>query len=221
MADHERVRVLLVDDHALFRMGVASLLGGCPDLEVVGEAADGAEAVRKTVELMPDIILMDIQMAGMDGLEATSRIKAEHPYVKVVMLTVAEEDHNLFGAIKAGAQGYLLKKMLPDELLSMLRGISRGEAPISRRMASKILGEFANRMKKPEADDPSAKLTAREREVLELISQGSTNKDIANALHISENTVKNHLKNILAKLHLQNRAQAVAFAVRAGILAKD
>jgi len=214
----ERIRVMLVDDHTLFRKGVASLLAACPDIEVVGEAENGAEAVAKVPEVMPDLILMDIQMPEMDGLEATRRITSEHPYVKIVMLTVAEEDRSLFEAIKAGAQGYLLKKMEPDEFLDLVRGVSRGEAPISRAMASKILGEFGRRVREPQAEDPAAKLTGREREVLQLLTQGSTNKEIANALTLSENTVKNHLKNILAKLHLQNRVQAVAFALREGIV---
>ncbi len=214
----ERIRVMLVDDHALFRKGVASLLASCPDIEVVGEASDGAEAVGRVGELMPDVVLMDIHMPSLDGLEATRRIKAEHPYVKIVMLTVAEEDRSLFDAIKAGAHGYLLKRVEPEEFLSMVRGISRGEAPISRGMASKILGEFGKRMKGQPAEDPAAKLTPRERELLRLLTQGSTNKDIANALGVSENTVKNHLKNILAKLHLQNRVQVVAFALREGIV---
>lgn len=212
------IRVMLVDDHALFRKGVASLLAACPDIEVVGEADNGAEAMQKVAELMPDLILMDIQMPKVDGLEATRRIKAEHPYVKIVMLTVAEEDRSLFDAIKAGAQGYLLKKMEPDDFLGMLRGISRGEAPISRAMASRILGEFGRRAKGREPDDPTGKLTPREREVLQLLTQGRTNKEIATTLFVSENTVKNHLKNILAKLHLQNRVQAVAFALREGIV---
>jgi DNA-binding NarL/FixJ family response regulator len=214
----DRIRVMLVDDHALMRKGVGSLLAACPDIEVVGEADNGAEAVARVADLMPDLILMDIQMPVMDGIEATRRIKAEHPYLKVVMLTVSEEDRSLFDAIKAGAQGYLLKRMEPDEFLALVRGISRGEAPISRAMASKILGEFSRRMKEPQPEDPAAKLTPREHEVLQLLTQGNTNKEIANTLGVSENTVKNHLKNILAKLHLQNRVQAAAFALREGIV---
>ena len=221
MGATDRIRVMLVDDHALMRKGVASLLAACPDIEVVGEADTGAEAVTRVADLMPDLILMDIQMPEMDGLEATRRIKAEHPYLKIVMLTVSEEDRTLFEAIKAGAQGYLLKRMEPDEFLAMVRGISRGEAPISRVMASKILGEFSRRMKGPQPEDPVAKVSPREREVLQLLTQGNTNKEIANSLCVSENTVKNHLKNILAKLHLQNRVQAVAFAFREGIVPED
>ena len=217
----ERIRVMLVDDHALFRKGVASLLAACPDIEVVGEADNGAEALPKVADLRPDLILMDIQMPEVDGLEATRRIKAEHPYVKIVMLTVAEEDRSLFEAIKAGAQGYLVKKMDPEEFLSMIRGVSRGEAPLSRTVASKILTEFSRRVQGPPPEDPAAKLTPREREVLQLLTQGNTNKEIANTLGVSENTVKNHLKNILAKLHLQNRVQAVTFALRHGIVSEE
>jgi DNA-binding NarL/FixJ family response regulator len=217
----ERIRVMLVDDHALFRKGVASLLATCPDIEVVGEADNGAQAVAKVADLMPDLILMDIQMSEVDGLEATRRIVAAHPYVKIVMLTVAEEDRSLFDAIKAGAQGYLLKKMEPNEFLAMVRGVSRGEAPISRSMASRILGEFGRRVQGPQPEDPTAALTPREREVLQHLTRGSSNKEIANALCVSENTVKNHLKNILAKLHLQNRVQAVAFALREGIVPEE
>ena len=217
----ERIRVMLVDDHALFRKGVASLLAACPDVEVVGEADDGAQALAKVADLMPDLILMDIQMPGMDGLEATRRITAEHPYVKIVMLTVAEEDRSLFEAIKAGAQGYLLKKIDPQEFLAMVRGVSRGEAPISRAVAAKILGEFGRRVQGPQPVAPAAKLTPREREVLQHLTRGNTNKEIANLLFISENTVKNHLKNILAKLHLENRVQAAAFALREGIVPEE
>jgi len=217
----ERIRVMLVDDHALFRKGIASLLAACPDIEVVGEADNGAQALASVADLMPDLILMDIQMPEVDGLEATRRIKAEHPYVKIVMLTVAEEDRSLFEAIKAGAQGYLVKKMDPEEFLSMIRGVSRGEAPLSRTVASKILTEFSRRVQGPPPEDPAAKLTPREREVLQLLTQGNTNKEIANTLGVSENTVKNHLKNILAKLHLQNRVQAVTFALRHGIVSEE
>ncbi len=212
---------MLVDDHALMRIGVASLLTACPDIEVVGEAENGAEAVARVAELMPDLVLMDIQMPEMNGLEATRRLKAEHPYLKVVMLTVSEEDRTLFEAIKAGAQGYLLKRMEPDEFLAMVRGISRGEAPISKTMASKILSEFSRRVKGQQPEDPAAKLTPREREVLQLLTMGNTNKEIGSTLFISENTVKNHLKNILAKLHLQNRVQIAAYALREGLVPED
>ena len=217
----ETVRVLLVDDHVLFRKGVASLLAQTKDLQVVGEAGNGEEALAKAKELMPDLVLMDISMPDCDGLEATRRIKAALPYVKIVILTVSEEDQTLFEAIKSGAQGYLLKKIETQELFELLRGVSRGEAPISRAMAAKILSEFARQAKRgPEQPPPEERLTQREQEVLELLTKGNTNKEIAQALNISENTVKNHLKNILEKLHLENRVQAVVFALQKGLIPK-
>lgn len=213
------IRVLLVDDHALFRKGIASILAGERGFEVVGEAGDGLEALERARELMPDVILMDIFMPGANGLEATRRIKEALPYVKIVMLTVSEEDQNLFEAIKSGAQGYLLKKIEPQELFALLRGVVQGDAPISRAMATKILGEFARQARRPApASRPGSDLSGREREVLELVTQGKSNKEIAAALAIAENTVKNHLKNILEKLHLENRVQAATFALREGLV---
>ena len=216
----EPIRILLVDDHALFRDGVASLLAEQEDFEVIGMAGDGKEALEKARELEPDLILMDIYMPVCNGLEATRLIKEEMPAVKVVILTVSEEDHNLFEAIKSGAHGYLLKKERAEDFLTMLRGVSKNEAPISRSVAAKILAEFARQAKqKPEAA-PGVQLTPREREVLELLTKGATNKEIASALGISENTVKNRLRSILEKLHLENRVQAVAYAFQQGLVKK-
>jgi DNA-binding NarL/FixJ family response regulator len=212
--------MLVVDDHALFRKGVVSLLTSLPDVEVVGEAGDGQEALDKARELMPDIILMDIQMPGWDGLEATRRIKREMPATKIVMLTVSADDAHLFEAIKNGAQGYLLKDIEPEELVKLLRGVYRGEAPISRLSATKILEEFT-RLAEKETWTPGSEdlLTLREKEVLELVAAGATNKEIAARLFIAESTVKNHLANILSKLHLRSRVQAAAYALRNGIIA--
>lgn len=210
----ETIRVLLADDHGLFRKGLSTLLAKEKGFEVVGEAGDGNEAFKKARELMPDIVLMDVYMPGCDGLEATRRIKKALPSVKVVILTVSEEDKNLFEAIKSGAHGYLLKKIEPKELFEMLRGVSRGEAPISRATAMKILEEFARQAQRAVEEEAEESLSAREREVLELVTKGLTNKEIGNKLRITENTVKNHLKNILEKLHLENRVQAAAFALQ-------
>lgn len=212
------IRILLVDDHVLFRKGMARLLDSQPDLEVVGEAEDGIEAVRQSRRLKPDLILMDIHMPGCDGHEATRRIISEWPEAQIVMLTVAEEDQDLFTAIRNGAIGYLVKKIEPNSLFARLRGIAQGEAPISRLMASRILREFARMGTEGVSTDTSRSLTPREREVLRLVTKGMTNKEIGAALHIAENTVKNHLRNILEKLHLQNRAQAAAYAVREGLV---
>jgi len=208
----------LVDDHALFRQGVRSALEGESDIEVVGEARNGTEAIAKSREIMPDVILMDIYMPETDGLEATRKIMSEIPYVKIIMLTVAEEDAKLFEAIKAGATGYLLKSIDPKDLLEMVRGVSRGEAPISRMMATKILGEFSRQGRDDVACPASGgKLSPREMEVLKHLTEGASNREIAITLGISENTVKNHLRNILEKLHLQNRVQAAAYALRQGL----
>ena len=176
-------------------------------------------ALEKSKELMPDVILMDVYMQEMGGLEATRQIKEVLPYVKIVMLTVSEEDQDLFEAIKAGAHGYLLKKIEPERLFQNLRGVIQGVAPISRTAATKLLDEFARLARSgSEEAHRQEKLSPREREVLELLTQGATNKEIAASLGISENTVKNHLKNILEKLHLQNRVQAATYALREGLI---
>jgi len=208
------MRVLLADDHPLFRKGLASLLSTEKGFKVVGEAQDGVEALNKAQDLKPDLVLMDIYMPGGNGLEATRRIKEALPSVKVVILTVSEEDKNLFEAIKCGAHGYLAKKIEPGELFEMLRGVSRGEAPISRSTAAKILKEFAEQASRGREEPAEEKLSPKERDVLELVTRGLTNKEIGNKLGITENTVKNHLKNILDKLHLENRVQAATFALK-------
>ncbi len=215
------IRVMLVDDHALFRKGIASLLMGEPGFAVVGEAEDGLRAIERTRELMPDLIVMDLHMPRAGGAEATRRILEEFPYVKIVILTVSEDDQDLFEAVRNGAHGYLLKKIEPKALFDTLRGVMRGEASISRMMAAKLMGELrreaANRtgngVKPPE-------LSPREVEVLTCVAEGKSNKEIATALDIAENTVKNHLKNTLEKLHLENRVQAATFALRQGMLNK-
>jgi len=211
----DRIRVLIVDDHQLFRRGVSALLAGREDMEVVGEASTGAEAIERARELMPDVVLMDIKMPGMDGLAATRQLKAEMPCARIMMLTVSETDEDLFEAIKAGASGYLLKNVDPDTLVACVQQVQRGEVPIAPAMAAKILRELTA---PPAASIQS--LTARERQVLELLANGMANKEIAFTLKISENTVKNHLRNILEKLHLQNRVQAALYAVRMGLAEK-
>jgi len=215
----EPIRVLLVDDHILFRKGIANLLSAQVDMEVVGEAGDGQEALQKARELMPDLILMDIAMPGTSGRHATRVIKEEMPYVKIVMLTVSERDSDLFEAIRCGADGYLLKDLEPDDLYRLCRGVFLGKAPLSPLMAAKILREFSSLAEaRPEAGGSGGRLTQREIEVLELVVEGKTNKEVAETLCLAENTVKNHLRNILAKLHLKNRAQAAAYAVREGLV---
>jgi RNA polymerase sigma factor (sigma-70 family) len=215
------IRLLLVDDHVLFRKGLVSLLQRQRDFEVVGEAEDGAEAVKKAKQLKPDLVLMDIHMPGTDGIEATRRIRELLPSTRVVILTVSEDDKDLFEGIKCGAHGYLLKKLEPEELYAMLRGVFQGEAPISRATAGKILSEFASQARQKATAQLEEELSPREKDVLQCLASGLTNKEIGNKLGIAENTVKNHLKNILAKLHLENRVQAATFALQKGFVSQD
>jgi two-component system NarL family response regulator len=211
------IRVLLADDHTLFRNGVAAALAEHPDIHLVGEASDGIQAVAQALALVPDIVLMDISMPEMDGIDATRRIIAELPDVKIVILTVAGEDKSVFEAVKAGAQGYLLKNVDPRALVETLRSVFQGGGAVSRRMAGKILAEFSRQAQAADAAvQPTACLTEREREVLGMVASGTTNKEMAAALGISPSTVKNHLQNILDKLHLENRVQAATFALREG-----
>ncbi len=209
----ECVRVLLVDDHALLREGLTGLLNAQPDFEVVGEARNGAEAIERTRDLMPDLVLMDVDMPVLDGVAATQAIKATLPYVTIVMLTVHDADENLFAAIRAGAQGYLLKDIRGAELVEALRGLARGEAPISRRLATRLIQEFAQ-----QSAALTTPLTRRELEILEMVAARKRNRDIAETLFISEFTVKNHLRNILAKLHQRNRHEAASFARQQGLI---
>jgi len=215
-------RVLIVDDHALFRSGLAQLLVS-KGVEVVGEAADGLEAIGLAKEKQPDIILMDIRMPRCGGLEATRSILEFMPTVRIVILTVSDDDDDLFNAIRSGAQGYLLKNVAPDELIRLLEGVAAGESPISGSMASRLLAEFAHRTRAPVATEagPAHPLTQREMAVLRLVAAGNSNREVAAALAISENTVKNHLRSILEKLHLENRVQAVAFAIRQGLVQEE
>lgn len=212
------IRVLVVDDHTLFRRGIIEVLEADRSFKVVGEARDGREAVAKAKELHPDVILMDLYMPHATGLEATREIKAARPETRIVFLTISEEDHDLFEAVKAGAQGYLLKSVEPRVLCETLRGVERGEAYLTPTMATKILAEFARDRQGEARPGPSETLSAREREVLQLLTRGAVNKEIASALNISVNTVKNHLRHIMGKLHLENRVQVVSYALREGLV---
>lgn len=211
------MRILLADDHALFRDGLASLLRAW-GMQVVGEASDGLEAVQKARLLQPDLIIMDINMPRCNGLEATRRIMAEMPQLKVVMLTVSDDSDDLFEAIKSGAQGYMLKDLSSEQFSEMLQRVASGEVALSPALATRIWKEFSMEKAKKRAETGEEPLTEREVEVLQLIAQGKSNKQIANHLYISENTVNYHMKNILAKLQLKNRAQVVAYAYREGII---
>ena len=217
----DTVKILVVDDHTLFRRGIAAVLAHQEGLEVVGEASDGLEAIEKAREIAPDVILMDLNMPRCSGLEAIQALQAEMPQINILVLTVSEMETDLFAAVKFGATGYLLKKAEPEELISAILHIARGEVIVSPLMAPKLLTEFkdltAGAERKP-ADRADADLSPREGEVLQLVAQGSTNKEIADSLFISENTVKTHLKNIMEKLHLANRSQAAAYAIKRGLV---
>lgn len=211
------MRILLADDHALFRAGLATLIKSW-GLEVVGQAGNGKEVITKAAELRPDVIFMDINMPRPNGLEATRAIKAEFPDIKIIILTVSDDEHDLFEAIKSGADGYLLKNLREEEFADLVSRIGRDEPVMSPILAKKLLQEFA-RLKEVEGHSKAETgLTGREQEVLEVLTRGGTNKEIAAALYISENTVSYHMKNILGKLHFRNRSQVVAWAVEHGVV---
>ncbi|MBM4447842.1 MAG: response regulator transcription factor [Chloroflexi bacterium] len=216
----EPVKVLVVDDHALFRRGIVTVLANQENISVVGEANNGLEAIEKAAELAPDVIVMDLNMPQCNGLEATQVLQARMPQINILVLTVSENEADLFRAIKFGATGYILKNTEPEELVQAIAHIAQGGVIISPVMAAKLLTEFkgsATGFKAKAAVDEEAALSPREDEVLRLIAQGATNKEIADSLFISENTVKTHLRNIMDKLHLANRSQAAAYAVKRGL----
>ncbi len=213
----ETMRVLLADDHALFRDGLAGLLRAW-DMDVVAQAGDGVEAVERAREYKPALVLMDISMPRLGGLEATRQIKAERPGTKIVMLTVSEDERDLFEAVKAGAEGYLLKNMRGDDFGEMLSGLSAGVPPFSPSLAGKLLAEFGRQARGEPATRASEELTEREREVLQLVARGATDKEVAVRLGIAANTVHYHMKNVLVKLHARNRAEAAVRALREGLV---
>ena len=216
----EPIRVLVVDDHALFRRGLQMVLEQEEDIEVVGEAGDGTEAIERAAETTPDIVLMDVRMPKRGGIDACTGIKDAVPSAKIIMLTISDEEADLYDAIKAGAMGYLLKEISIEEVAAAIRAVHEGQSLISPSMASKLLNEFSSMLKR--TDDrqqvPTPRLTDREMEVLKLVAKGLNNRDIAKELFISENTVKNHIRNILEKLQLHSRMEAVVYAVREKLL---
>ena len=214
------IRVLVVDDHALFRRGLEMVLEQEPDIEVVGEASDGTEAVEQATETTPDVVLMDVRMPRRGGIDACTAIKDAVPSTKIIMLTISDEEADLYDAIKAGAMGYLLKEISIEEVASAIRAVHGGQSLISPSMASKLLNEFASMIKRTDERQqvPTPRLTDREMEVLRLVAKGLNNRDIAKQLYISENTVKNHIRNILEKLQLHSRMEAVVYAVREKLL---
>ncbi len=219
--EQERIKVLLVDDHTLVREGFAKMLELEPDLAVVGQASDSKEAFELVKKLNPDIVLMDIRLPGITGIEATKKIKEESPKVEIIILSMYNEDEYIFEAIKAGASGYVLKDISKDDLVRAIRVVHSGESLIQPSLAKKVLKEFAHLAKDTSqgmAKTPLRELSERELEVLRFVANGNSNKQIADSLLISETTVKAHLRSIFRKLEVSDRAQAVAYAMRKGLV---
>jgi DNA-binding NarL/FixJ family response regulator len=213
------IRVLLVDDEPLLRMAFTMVLDAQADMAAVGEAGDGATAVRRARELRPDVVLMDVRMPDIDGIEATAAIVAERPETRVLILTTFDVDEFAFAGLKAGASGFLLKNALPEELLSAIRRVAAGDAVVAPRITRQLLDRFAHQLPGPVRKDlRTERLTAREREVLVEVARGLSNTEIAAAMHVAEGTVKTHLTRILDKLELRDRVQAVVFAYETGLV---
>ncbi|MCD6639907.1 MAG: response regulator transcription factor [Nocardioides sp.] len=214
----EPIRVIVVDDHELFRRGLIMLLGEDADIEVVGEAADGEAAIDMAASTAPDVVLLDVRMPRRTGVEACRAIKEAVPAAKIIMLTVSDEEADLYESVKNGASGYLLKDSSIEEVAQAIRVVNEGQSLISPSMAVKLLDEF-KQMSKPEREPgPGLRLTDRELEVLRLVAKGMNNREVAKELFISENTVKNHVRNILEKLQLHSRMEAVMYAMREKLL---
>lgn len=207
------MRILIADDHPVFRHGIAAVLAGDPEFDVVGEAQDGEQAVIAATELDPDLILMDVAMPGVNGIEATRRILATRPDMRILMVTMFEDDASVFTAMRAGARGYLLKDADKHEILRAIRAVGNGEAIFSAPIADRVIDFFTN----PPKTAPFPELTDREREILDQIAAGRRNPDIAQALHLSHSTVRNYVSSIFAKLQVADRATAIVRARQAGL----
>lgn len=219
MPDTHLITILIVDDHAVVRQGVRAFLETQPDLKVIGEASSGEEGVKLAAQHVPDVVLMDLVMPNMDGVEATRQVKRTSPRTQVVVLTSYHEDEHIFPAIRAGALSYVLKEISPRELSDVVRKAARGEAVLHPRVAARVIQELQGI--RSDQVNPFTELSAREMEVLRLIADGMSNADIAEKLVLSEKTVKGHVSNILGKLHLADRTQAAVYAWREGIVRRE
>lgn len=213
-----KIKLIIVDDHKLFREGIKALLAVTDDIEIVGEAEDGAIAMNRIREIEPDVILMDINMPGLNGIRVTEQILAQHPQTRIIMLTMLEDDASIFHAMRAGARGYLLKGAEPEEVLSVIRAVAEGQALFGPAIATRLMQYFKELSAKPAvSDSPFPELTDRELELLRLIAQGLNNQEIAQKLVLSPKTVRNHITNIFSKLQVADRAQAIVRAREAGL----
>jgi DNA-binding NarL/FixJ family response regulator len=215
------IRVLLVDDHTILREGVRALLTDEPEIVVVGEAGDGEEALEKVETLHPDIVLMDMVMPRMNGLEATGHIKRRHPETKVLILSMYDDDEYVQQVIQAGASGYLLKGMAADDLVLAIREVQAGSSFLNPAVAAKLIEDYVRRVRGDTAEPADEPLTSREREVLKLIAEGNTNQEIADILHLSRKTVESHRANIMRKLDLHDVTELVKYALRTGLIRLD
>lgn len=218
----ERIRIVIADDHDLYRRGMQAVIGLEPDLEIVAEAGSGGEAVEKVFEFEPDVVLLDVRMPGNSGIEACTAIKEKAPRTKILILTASDDEADLFSAIKAGASGYLLKDLPTEEIADSVRLVHSGQSVIPPHMAGQLIAEFSRLSNEPPKDaQVGPRLTDRELEVLSLVAKGKANKEIATLLFISENTVKNHVRNILEKLQLHSRVEAALYALRRNLIEPD
>jgi len=214
----DTVRVLLADDHTLFRKGLRTLLERMPGIDVVGEASNGDEALERARELVPDVILMDVKMPGLSGIEAARRVLAENPHIGIILVTMFDDPESVFAGMRAGARGYVLKEAEPEELRRAIDAAARGEMMLAPKIAEKLLHQFERERARRQPELPYEELTQREREVLQLAADGLSNKEIAARLAISEKTAKNHTANIFSKLQVNDRTQAVVLALRRGLV---
>ncbi len=215
------IRILLTEDHSLVRAGIRALMEAQPDMEVVGEASNGEEAMEKARELRPDVVVMDLVMPGIGGMAATRRMKEEFPEVQILILTMLEDDRYFFEAIRSGASGFILKGVLPADFLSAVRTVAVGQVYLYPSLARKLVNEYLGQAKVEQGKMAADGLTDREQQILALISEGRTGKEMARTLGISPHTVERHRQNLMAKLDLHNRAELIQYAIRKGLLDRD
>ena len=218
----KKIRVVVADDHTIVRKGLCALMSGARRIDVIGEAENGREAMKMVENLKPDVLLMDISMPGLNGIEATRQLKKRFPKLKVVILTMHDNEEYIFETLRAGASGYLVKRSAPDELISAIHAVYQGDSFLSPSISKRVIEEFVRVGGRPDRDDDAfEKLTDREREVLQLIAEGRVNREIAELLHISIKTVESHRAHIMEKLGIRNIAELTQYAIRKGLISLD